>query len=78
MHALQQGFSSYDYALYDDSLYREMTVSNWKSTAREIAAGEPLKALGFIGNHYLMLRRCVAEKNGILPDRIHCLLQTKE
>lgn len=65
MYALQQGFSSYDYALYDDSGYRQMTVANWKATAREIAAGEPLKALTFIGNHYLMLRRCVAQQNGV-------------
>ncbi|MFO7817772.1 MAG: FadR/GntR family transcriptional regulator [Thermodesulfobacteriota bacterium] len=69
MHAIQQGFSSYDYALYDDPEYREMTVSNWKETAREIAAEEPLKALTYIGNHYLMLLRCVQEKNGALPNR---------
>jgi hypothetical protein len=69
MHAIQKGFSSFDYALYDDPDYREMTVSNWKETAREIAAEEPLKALTFVGNHYLMLLRCVQEKNGELPNR---------
>ncbi|HKL20155.1 MAG TPA: FCD domain-containing protein, partial [Tichowtungia sp.] len=78
MHALQQGFSSYDYALYDDSGYRQMTVANWKATAREIAAGEPLKALTFSGNHYLMLRRCVAEKSGVLSDRMHGLPQSED
>lgn len=69
MHAIQKGFSSFDYALYDDPDYREMTVSNWKETAREIAAEEPLKALTFVGNHYLMLLRCVQERNGELPNR---------
>lgn len=69
MYAIQKGFSSYDYALYDDPDYREMTVSNWKETARHIAEGEPLKALTYVGNHYLMLLRCVQEKNGALPNR---------
>ncbi|MFP4657975.1 MAG: FadR family transcriptional regulator, partial [Desulfonatronovibrionaceae bacterium] len=69
MRAIQQGFSSYDYALYDDVDYREMTVSNWKETAREIDRGEPLKALTYIGNHYLMLLKCVQENNGDLPNR---------
>ncbi|WP_462324022.1 FadR/GntR family transcriptional regulator [Desulfoplanes sp.] len=62
MHAIQMGFSSYDYALYDDPEYRKMTVANWKQTARQIAADEPLKALSYIGNHYLMLLKCVRDK----------------
>jgi len=68
MRAVQQGFSSYDYALYEDRRFREKTAANWRDTAREIAAGEPLKALYFIGNHYFMLRRCVAEKRGGASD----------
>lgn len=64
MRALQHGFSSHDYALYDDKNYRELTVANWRETAHQIAANEPLKALGSIGMHYTMLQRCVAEKAG--------------
>lgn len=62
MRALQQGFSSYDYAMYEDPDYREKTVANWCETARQIAANEPLKALASVSTHYVMLQRCVAEK----------------
>lgn len=61
MHALQQGFSSYDYALYADSDYRAQTIGNWCETTRQIAANEPLKALASITNHYVMLRNCLNE-----------------
>jgi GntR family transcriptional repressor for pyruvate dehydrogenase complex len=61
MQALQLGFSSQDYALYDDPVYRQKTVENWDETARHIAANEPLRALSSIGAHYAMLERCVAE-----------------
>ena len=63
MRAIQLGFSSHDYALYEDPYYREKTIANWNETAREIAANEPLRALSFIGYHYVLLQRCVAEKN---------------
>ena len=64
MRAIQLGFSSYDYTLYDDPDYRTRTAANWSETAKEVAQGEPLRALGFISQHYSMLRRCVEEKNG--------------
>lgn len=62
MGALQHGFSSYDYALYENPYYRQKTIANWCETARLIAANEPLKALASIGTHYVLLQRCVAEK----------------
>lgn len=62
MSALQQGFSSHDYALYEDVRYRDSIADNWNDTAREIAANEPLKALFFISNHYFLLRRCIASR----------------
>lgn len=61
MQALQLGFSSQDYALYDDPDYRQKTVENWAETARHIAVDEPLRALSSIGAHYAMLQRCVEE-----------------
>lgn len=61
MQALQLGFSSQDYALYDDPNYRQKTVENWAETARYIAADEPLRSLSSIGAHYAMLQRCVEE-----------------
>lgn len=64
MHALQMGFSSHDYALYEDPVYREKAAANWSDTARAIAAGEPMRALSFIGHHYVLLRQCVEERNG--------------
>ncbi|OOF08133.1 GntR family transcriptional regulator, partial [Salinivibrio sp. MA427] len=32
MHAIQQGFSSHDYALYQATDYRRLTVENWQQT----------------------------------------------
>ena len=59
MHALQMGFSSHDYALYEDPDYRDRAAANWRDTARAIAANEPMRALSFIGRHYGLLRECV-------------------
>lgn len=67
MRAVQLGFSSNDFALYEDREYRLKTAANWSQTAREIAAGEPLLALSSIGNHYVLLRRCVRER-GLRPE----------
>jgi DNA-binding FadR family transcriptional regulator len=64
MQALQHGFSSYDYALYETPAYREKTIANWRETARQIEANEPLRALASVGTHYAMLWSCVAEKDG--------------
>jgi len=61
MQALQLGFSSQDYALYDDLDYRQKTVANWAETAHYIAANEPLRARASVGAHYVMLQRCVEE-----------------
>lgn len=61
MQTLQIGFSSQDYALYENPHYRQKTVTNWDETARHIAANEPLRALASIGAHYALLQRCVTE-----------------
>jgi len=57
MRALQLGFSSYDYTLYEDPEYRKATAANWQETAQHIAANEPLRALASSGAHYTMLKR---------------------
>jgi DNA-binding FadR family transcriptional regulator len=62
MRALQSGFSSKDYALYEDREFREKTIENWAETARQIAANEPSKALLSISAHYLLLQQRVARK----------------
>lgn len=62
MHALQMGFSSHDYALYENPTYREQAAANWSDTAKAIAAGELMRALAFIGHHYVLLRKCIDEK----------------
>jgi DNA-binding FadR family transcriptional regulator len=65
MQALQLGFSSKDYALYDNQEYRQKTVDNWIETARHIVTNEPLKAQSSISAHYAMLQRCAAETDAI-------------
>lgn len=62
MQALQRGFSSHDYTLYDTPRYRERTAANWAETARAIADNDPLRAASLIGYHYAMLRACLAER----------------
>ncbi len=62
MHAIQMGFNSHDYALYEDKAYRERAAANWSNTAQAIAQGELMRALGFIGYHYVLLRQCIDEK----------------
>lgn len=61
MQTIQISFGSYDYVLYEDTYYREKTISNWRETAAAIADREPLEALSFIGYHYVMLNRCIRE-----------------
>lgn len=63
MSALQMGFSSHDYALYADPVFREKAAANWSDTAQAIAAGEPARALSFIGHHYVLLRQCVESRS---------------
>jgi DNA-binding FadR family transcriptional regulator len=60
MQALQMGFSSHDYALYENPVYRDRAAANWRDTAHAIAANEPLRALSHIGRHYGLLRECVS------------------
>ncbi len=62
MEAIQHGFSSHDYALYDEPEYRKKTVDNWRETAQRIADNEPMKALFSISAHYALLQQCVTEK----------------
>ena len=69
MRAVQLGFSSYDYALYEKEYYRKLTIDNWTNTTREIKEGEPMKALSYIGYHYSLLRKCIEEKNGRFFER---------
>ena len=61
MQTIQMSFGSYDYVLYEDAYYREKTIINWRETAQAIADREPMKALSFIGYHYVMLNRCIRE-----------------
>lgn len=63
MEAIQHGFSSHDYALYDEPEYRKKTADNWRETAQRIAENEPIKALSSISAHYALLQRCVVEKD---------------
>ncbi len=64
MHALQMGFSSHDYALYEDLEYRQKVAANWLDTTRAIVDGEPMRALSSISHHYSLLRACLKS-----PDR---------
>lgn len=62
MHALQMGFSSHDYALYEDPTYRALAAANWSDTAKAVADGDLMRALAFISHHYVLLRQCIEEK----------------
>lgn len=70
MHALQMGFSSHDYALYQDAAYRKKAAANWSDTAKAIADGELMRALAFIGHHYVLLRQCIDER-GVPTNEPH-------
>lgn len=63
MHAIQQGFSSYDYALYQEQNYREQVVRNWQETVQYIIESEPLKAQSSINYHYRLLNKCIKTNN---------------
>lgn len=62
MEAIQHGFSSHDYALYDDPEYCRKTAKNWNTTACRIADNEPMKALNSISAHYALLQSCIEEE----------------
>lgn len=72
MHALQMGFSSHDYALYENPRFRERAAANWSDTARAILEGQLMCALGFISHHYILLRQCIAE-NGATSQGVEFL-----
>jgi DNA-binding FadR family transcriptional regulator len=61
MQAIQLGFSSHDFTLYQRMHYRKKTITNWRNTALAIAEGEPLKALSYISYHYAMLLQLLDE-----------------
>ncbi len=63
MGAVQLGFSSYDYALYEKETFRSLTAENWVQTALHIKNRESVKALSCISHHYYLLRQCRDEKN---------------
>ncbi len=62
MRALQMGFSSYDHALYEAPKRRKKAAANWKESAAAIAEGRLMRALGFVGRHYVLLRRRLDEQ----------------
>ena len=68
MEAIQHGFSSHDYALYDDPKYRSKTVKNWHVTACRIADNDPMKALNSISAHYTLLQSCIEQKAKLEGD----------
>jgi GntR family transcriptional regulator, transcriptional repressor for pyruvate dehydrogenase complex len=70
MRTIQISFGSYDYVLYENAYYREKTIKNWRETAMAIADREPLKALSFIGYHYVMLNRCIRENKDNQNDGV--------
>lgn len=78
MHAIQMGFSSHDYALYEDKAYRERAAANWSKTAGAIAQGDVMRALGFIGYHYVLLRQCIDEKATLTNEPDADFLQKDE
>ena len=63
MEAIQHGFSSHEYALYDNPEYRQKTAKNWNVTACRIAENDPTKALNSISAHYTLLQSCIEQKD---------------
>ena len=59
MHAMQQGFGSYDNNLYNDPDFLRQTVENWRHTAMHIINKEPIKLQASISRHYLLLQECL-------------------
>lgn len=61
-NTVQLSIGSYDSLLYENPKYRDKTIDNWINTAREIAAGEPLRALSLCAYHYVLLQSCLKDK----------------
>ncbi|MFM2477262.1 FadR/GntR family transcriptional regulator [Celerinatantimonas sp. MCCC 1A17872] len=57
--AMQMGFSSQDYKLYEDTQFRLLTAQNWAHTAQALANGDLQQTHAYISKHYLLLRECV-------------------
>ncbi|MFM2486775.1 FadR/GntR family transcriptional regulator [Celerinatantimonas yamalensis] len=56
--AMQMGFSSQDYKLYEDPQLRLATAQNWLHTAEAIAQCDLMQTHAYISRHYLLLREC--------------------
>ena len=63
MHAMQQGFGSYDNNLYNDPDFLRKTVENWRHTAMQIINKEPIKLQASISRHYLLLQECLDRRS---------------
>lgn len=63
MHAMQQGFGSYDNNLYNDPDFMRRTVENWRHTAEQIINREPIKLQASISRHYLLLQECLDRRS---------------
>ncbi|THB78183.1 MAG: FadR family transcriptional regulator [Desulfobacteraceae bacterium] len=61
-NTIQMSIGSYDSLLYESANYRDKTIDNWIKTAKEIAAGEPLKALSRCSYHYVLLQSCIKDQ----------------
>lgn len=61
-NTIQLSIGSYDSLLYESPKYRSRTIDNWINTAKEIAAGEPLRALSLCSYHYVLLQSCLKDK----------------
>lgn len=57
--AMQMGFSSQDYKLYENIQLRVLTAQNWTHTAQALASGDLQQTHAYISKHYLLLRECV-------------------
>jgi DNA-binding FadR family transcriptional regulator len=75
MQAVQLGFSSHDFALYDDPGYRRATIVNWKQTVREISANKPNRALSSITYHYILLRNCLGQREDQGENQLEIIAQ---
>ncbi|MDV6249866.1 FadR/GntR family transcriptional regulator [Vibrio sp. EA2] len=63
MHAMQQGFGSYDNNLYTDADFLRKAIANWRYTAEQIINKEPIKLQASISRHYLLLQECLDRRS---------------
>ncbi|RQW64565.1 FadR/GntR family transcriptional regulator [Vibrio viridaestus] len=59
INALQQGFSSHDFRLYQNDEFRRLTIQNWRTTVNHLLNSEPLKIQSSISFHYQLLSQCI-------------------